>query len=269
MQMICRKPVNFLLAAMAFVYCQSLLAVDQEPTYAERAMDDASSILSAPLRWQEHEWSTFAWSSFAVLGTAALLDNPLREETRKHPYDSEWLIQVEKLGAEYSLITLGGFYLAGNFAEDATARSVAQDGLTASIIASGIITPSIKVMSGRTRPYENEGNSTFNGLAANKLNTSFPSGHTTEAFALASVISAHYEESWIQFTSYALASTVGLARIEHDAHFASDVVAGAMIGYWVGSTVVARHKQSRSASIILLPAITGSYSGIKLVGNFQ
>jgi membrane-associated phospholipid phosphatase len=239
------------------------------PAYSETVVDDIGYVLSKPATWERDDWQNAGWAGLAVLGTAALLDNPLRDAYGKHPGENEWLIQIERLGAEYSVGVIGGFYLAGSLADNATSKLVAQDGLTASIIASGIITPAIKIASGRSRPYENEGSSAFYGLGANKLNSSFPSGHTTEAFALASVISAHYDESWIKYSAYGLASVVGFARVYHDAHFASDVLAGALIGNWVGLTVVAHHQSRNTPAVMLLPEVSSGQAGLKLLGSFQ
>lgn len=268
MQFKCSKLALGPLAAFLFALNIAAHAADQTTSYTGQAVEDAKSVLGAPARWRQQEWENFAWGSLAVIGTAAWLDNPLREATRKHPYDSELLLQIEKLGAEYSIVVIGGFYLAGSSDDNSTATRVAQDSLTASIIASGIITPALKIVTGRTRPFEDEDNSTFNGLSANKLNSSFPSGHTTEAFALASVIATHYEDSWIQYTSYSLATIVGLARIYHDAHFASDVVAGALIGNWVGSSVAARRQNRQSAQYMLLPEAAENFAGLRLIGIY-
>jgi hypothetical protein len=57
---------------------------------------------------------------------------------------------------------------------------------------------------------------------------SFPSGHTTTAFAFASAVSIEHK-NW-RIPAYALASFVGLSRINDNAHYLHDVVMGATIG---------------------------------------
>jgi membrane-associated phospholipid phosphatase len=65
---------------------------------------------------------------------------------------------------------------------------------------------------------------------------SFPSGHTSSAFALAAVTSHHY--GWkAGVPAYVLASGIGLSRIERNRHHLSDVLAGATLGVIVGRTV--------------------------------
>jgi membrane-associated phospholipid phosphatase len=60
----------------------------------------------------------------------------------------------------------------------------------------------------------------------------------TQAFAVASVVAAHDGRLWVGALSYGLAGSVGFARIHEDAHWASDVLAGAILGTVVGNAVV-------------------------------
>jgi hypothetical protein len=236
-------------------------------TYPDILIDDAKHVLSAPAEWQATQWTNFALGSLAVAATAAYIDNPWREKMLGLPRDNKFA-NIDRLGAEYSVGVIGAFYLAGSLAQNEVALKVAQDSLTASIIASGLITPGIKLLAGRSRPNENLGNQHFQSLAASQPSSSFPSGHTTEAFALASVISAHYESSFITGSAYTLATLVGLARTYRDVHFASDVLAGALIGRWVGLTVVEHRQNPRSVKMIVLPELGPSQLGLRLSGNF-
>ena len=66
---------------------------------------------------------------------------------------------------------------------------------------------------------------------------SFPSGHASNAFALAAVVERHY--GWkAGLPAYALASLVGVSRLQRNKHYLSDVLGGATLGYIVGRTVV-------------------------------
>lgn len=241
--------------------------VENSPAYTDLLLEDIQEVFTAPAHWQTDDWKNMGWATLAIVGTASFIDAPLRDEMRRQPKDNS-LMRIEQLGAEYSIVVLGSFYLVGSFADNDQASAVAQDGLAASIIASGMITPAIKLAAGRSRPYENTGTSDFKFLDASSPNSSFPSGHTTEAFALASVISAHYEETWIKASTYTVACMVGIARIYHDAHFASDVLAGALIGNWVGLKVVAHNRTKRRNDVIVLPDIAQDYFGLRLAGKF-
>lgn len=237
-----------------------------ELSYPEILIADVKHVVTSPAHWEDAEWKQAGWASLAVVGTALVIDRPLRDEMRRHSGNNAFITQVERFGVQYAAGVVGGFYLAGMLTDDKKALQVAQDGLAASLIASGIVTPAIKLVAGRSRPRDDAG--IYNFKPFSNANSSFPSGHTTEAFALASVIANHYDETWVTCTAYSIAGLVGLARTYHHAHFASDVLAGAMIGTWVGKGVVARNADLRSSKLTLLPEVSRGLIGIRLTGSF-
>ncbi|MGC4013250.1 MAG: phosphatase PAP2 family protein, partial [Luteolibacter sp.] len=62
--------------------------------------------------------------------------------------------------------------------------------------------------------------------------TSFPSGHTAQAFAAATFLNEEYKNRlpWIPYAAYGLASSVGLLRMANNRHYVSDVLFGAALG---------------------------------------
>ena len=255
----------FLFSALG-ILCPAHLARADQPSYPELILDDIHHVIGAPARWDETEWHQAGWVTLGILGTAAIVDRPLQDEMRRHaPNNNRFMSQIERFGAQYAVGVVGGFYLAGA-AGNNTAAEVAQDGLAASLIASGLITPSIKLVVGRSRPRANAGIANFKPFS--DPNASFPSGHTTEAFALASVIANHYDERWVQYSAYSLAGLVGVARSYHDAHFASDILTGALIGTLVGQSVVTHNRTLRTAKVALLPDFTAGQTGVRVAGNF-
>ena len=97
-------------------------------------------------------------------------------------------------------------------------RDAAKLALTADAGAS-LITLGLKSAVNRPRP---EG-------ATTRMNSSVPSGHSTAAFALATVFAHEYPK--LSIPCYALASGVALSRIYLGRHYPSDVLAGAAIGF--------------------------------------
>ena len=160
---------------------------------------------------------------------------------------------------------LGAFEGWALFTDDPRANAVAIDGLTSSLIASGIITPVLKYSVGRERPVNTDRTFKFKPFGGG---ASFPSGHTTQAFAVASVIAADYSETWVKIVAYGCASLVGAARIEQNAHFTSDVVAGAIIGTLVGRSVTAHNNTSKPSAFSVIPLIDGSRMGLMLSRSF-
>jgi membrane-associated phospholipid phosphatase len=90
-------------------------------------------------------------------------------------------------------------------------------------------------------PYGNFSNSFFQSKSS-PFSTSFPSGHTISAFAVATVIARRYghQHRWVPWAAYGAAGVIGFSRISLQAHFPSDVFLGAALGYAVGRFDVLR-----------------------------
>jgi membrane-associated phospholipid phosphatase len=105
----------------------------------------------------------------------------------------------------------------------------------AGVIASGTIinlgvTAGLKYLVKRKRPFV-----TYKGIIVNKsgnpcLDPSFPSGHTSTSFMLATSLSLAYSKWYIIIPSYLYAGTVAYSRMDLGVHYPSDVLAGALIG---------------------------------------
>ena len=72
-------------------------------------------------------------------------------------------------------------------------------------------------------------------------NGSFPSGHTMEAFSVATIIARQYRNHrWVPYVAYGLASVVGFSRLSLTVHFLSDVFMGGALGYSISRFTVLR-----------------------------
>ncbi|HET6228554.1 MAG TPA: phosphatase PAP2 family protein [Longimicrobiaceae bacterium] len=137
-------------------------------------------------------------------------------------------------------------YGYGRATHDPTISRVALHSVEA-VVVNGIVTNAGKVVAGRARPYKDVNNphdfKLFRGWR-NPDYQSFPSGHTSSAFAMAAALTAeagvyHPKQRWIVGgVTYTLASLTGISRMYNNKHWASDVVAGAAIGTVTGLTVV-------------------------------
>ena len=227
--------------------------------YTNTVWDDARSVFIAPSTWENGDWLEFGAATAGVVGTAVLLDRPVRDAALRNEGNGaeRFANRFEKFGAEYSFGVLGVFYAEGLAAHDPLNRLVAEDGLAASAI-SGTLTFMLKEAFGRSRPAANRGVfhfSTFSG------NASFPSGHATQAFAVASVIAARYRDNpWIDSAAYGIATLVGVARVDHRAHFASDVLASALLGNTIGRAVV-RQRNSPAGKMSFAPVLAPRFVG--------
>jgi undecaprenyl-diphosphatase len=62
----------------------------------------------------------------------------------------------------------------------------------------------------------------------------YPSGHTTVAFAVATLVAGSLRGRW-RVVPYVLATLVGIGRLYFGAHLPLDVVGGALLGVAVGT----------------------------------
>jgi membrane-associated phospholipid phosphatase len=211
-------------------------------------LDDARAVVTAPSRWDQGDWLLAGAGAAAVLGAGLLLDRPVARAVDDHarPSWDRWATRIQKLGGTPSIAIAGGTYLAGVAFENPEVRATGVDLMATMGIAQLLVTLPLKTLAGRSRPDAGQGTHDFQPLTGG---SSFPSGHTTQAFALASVISAHAGTPWVTGLSYGLAGLVGLARVEQKQHFLSDVVAGGLIGTCVGRTVVRTNQALRAQAL--------------------
>ncbi len=122
---------------------------------------------------------------------------------------------------------------------------------------SGIMVNTLKFTVGRARPDQERGNSSFDPFSS--FNTSFPSGHTAQAWTMATVFASYYDHP-VPLIGYTYATLMGLSRIYLDKHWASDVFAGAVLGYFVGKAISAVHMDYKS-KISIAPFYLASKRG--------
>ncbi len=229
--------------------------------------DDTIFVLKAPARWEAKEWVVAGGALTAVVGTALLLDTHLRDESQRHRNlrTDNMARGVQLFGAGYAFGVIGGFWVYGKLAGDSEALHTGLDAAEASLIAGAVLGPLLKSAVGRSRPSRQEGAFHFQAFGGG---VSFPSGHTTEAFTVATVISEHYPQIWVRCLAYGTAALVGAARIQQNAHFASDVLGGALLGTLVGRMVVTREGQRRGGpgklQVSLTTSIGPGYQGAVL-----
>jgi len=93
---------------------------------------------------------------------------------------------------------------------------------------SGIITQSSKSIDKRIRPYQKYNFITQRDDEGGGY--SFPSGHTADAFCLATSVALRYHKWYFAAPAYLFATSVGWARMYQGVHYPSDVLMGALVG---------------------------------------
>jgi membrane-associated phospholipid phosphatase len=253
--------VGLLLAASAAFAQEPIESCSEETTepskhlasdIAKDILHDQKAIWTSPFHMTRKDaglWLTFG----AVTGALIATDS---RSTRQLPNTNDQLAfgrDVSQLGAVYTLVpVIGGFFLAGVLTKQPKLRDTGLLGGEA-VVDALIVSEIFKVATGRQRPLEgNGGGHFFHG------SDSFPSGHTIESFALASVVAHQYHNNKaVVFLSYGLATLVGASRFSARQHFASDIVAGGVMGWFIGRHVYERSQGDRRsvAKTILSPEV--------------
>lgn len=232
--------------------------------YLHLVLHDVKMTFTAPAHWDGRNWLVFGGVASGI-GAVAVFDKPIQQAVQRNRNGTLDSISsnIQPFGNEYAPGVIGAFYLGGLLFNDPRAKAVALDATSASLIASGLISFPLKYAVGRARPGADQGAYHFDPFGGSD---SFPSGHTTEAFALATVIAEHYHSIWINLGCYGVASMVGFARLDLNYHWTSDVLAGAAIGTFVGHLVV--HFNRNRWGLALQPLLGPDLQGVQLCWSF-
>lgn len=179
-----------------------------------------------------------------VAGTAFYLyqhDQDIQHWAQTHrTVEKDRLAAFSKQFGEIKTVVpvLGAAYLYGRNQKNDKLANTALYGLE-SVAISGAVTEVLKLSGHRHRPNTGDPSDSWDGPGMSKANQSFPSGHTSTAFAVATVLATEYhDKNLVPQLSYGLAGLTALSRINDNEHWASDVFVGAAIGYYTAKTVI-------------------------------
>jgi membrane-associated phospholipid phosphatase len=185
------------------------------------------------------------------VGTWAFIETGIDWKWRNIAYNNTWLsesgIPFLYIGYIVPVIAPIAAYTTGYFKNDEKLQITA-----IAIVQSLFLTLStqaiLKVATGRAVPgivtemdhirdsREDDFSDEFDWFNFNFI-AGWPSGHTANAFSFAAVISEIYHDNTaLKIGAYTYAALVGLG-VSVNAHWASDVLAGMLIGYAIGKTV--------------------------------
>jgi membrane-associated phospholipid phosphatase len=227
----------------------------------DTTLEDTKLYFTSPLRWDEADWLYFG-GALAAIGAAHSFDERVRDHfatgskaVLNGGQDRNSLRDAVPAAA---LIAGSGLYAA--FIDDhdgyreiwSLIEAGAFSGATAEVLGYAF---------GRERPDET--------AAPNEWHTgadSFPSLHTTVAFAVGTVFaeSGNDEYRWIRrIIGYGVASATGYVRVQENVHWLSDSVAGAALGIATARFVLNRQQTQNPAALQFQPVKNGwliSYS---------
>jgi membrane-associated phospholipid phosphatase len=212
-------------------------------------LNDFKQQALSPLDIRGRGWLTGATLVAATVGLS-FADEPIQRwasSLRRRNGDlGRYSRTVSDVGGLYEVATFAGIATYGFVFKNPKLRTTTALA-TQAYITSTVWSTLFKTLSGRLRPHDIEENSTMNvadfhgPLYALPYggNSAFPSGHTALAFAAARVYAMEYKYiPAVPVISYTVASLIGLSRIVENRHWATDVFAGAVLGWACGTQVV-------------------------------
>lgn len=214
--------------------------------------DDFVDVLASPKNWKGRDFLSLS----AVLGAGLLLysvDQDIQQWAQDHRSSSseDSFKAIGHLGNGIVLIGLmTALYVSGEVSDSNSLRKTALLSLE-SWLTSGIIVRGIKSVAGRARPWTGESSHSFHPFSTRSRFASFPSGHASSAFAVATVIADQSKKVYIDILAYSLATMAAFSRVHLDKHWASDILVGSAIGYFVAKKISALDRNRDSKKVKL------------------
>jgi membrane-associated phospholipid phosphatase len=206
-----------------------------------------------PFHMTKKDWGNFG--KFAAVTVAlSFADKPIQKEALKLRNRNTGINSISKYVTNfggiyegYTLAALGAYGFIFKNEKMKTTTLLA----TQAYITAGALESVLKFVSGRTRPsYYPPGveakprflgpfSKTGKDANGKTVYSSFPSGHTTVAFAAATVFASEYKNKpLIPIIAYSAATLIGVSRITENKHWTTDVFVGAAVGFLAGKNVV-------------------------------
>ncbi len=223
------------------IFCIADVSAQSQSTSAHDASASwhhAKTIYASPLHYSLAQWLTVA-GVFTLTASAHFFDDPVRSVARAT--QTTTLTRIFAIGEFYGNpigagALGGGLYLvglsSGNTSTRLTGRAVLE-----SVLYASLLTQVLKMSIGRSRPYQNSGARDFHGFSLTNAQWSFPSGHTTIAFATSASLSVRLKRPLATVGLFTLAMLTIGQRLYDDQHWLSDTLFGAAIGTSIGLAV--------------------------------
>lgn len=203
--------------------------------------------IKQPTKWKGSDWLKIGISTAATIAVMPFDERITNSTQGKQRYYYNAFIEGGRIYGEwYSIVGVAGsFGLFGLVAHDTAAKKISIELLQAGLY-SELITTIFKIAIGRERPVSTENAFTYHPFSLFDYNFhSMPSGHTTSAFALSTVMSRHAHSTTLKILAFVPAGFTMFSRIYQHQHWLSDEILAASIGFFTGNWVVDLHEGKR------------------------
>jgi membrane-associated phospholipid phosphatase len=241
----------------------SVYHADFSKNYFKSYMLDTRDLILSPFKWNKWEWTGFAafagCSYFIMKNDLEIYEFFMKQKTDNTDRLSTLFLEPWGSGV-YSMPLMALFYSHGLIFKNNRSKKTALLGIKAYLLT-GIAVNIPKIILNRQRPYHGDEPNPNNwmGPFAKTHYKSYPSGHTTSVFALATILACEYKSTiWVPVLSYSIAGLSALSRINDTKHWFSDVLGGAVFGWSMAKLIHSANNWKLSFS----PYSNGYSSGV-------
>ena len=192
--------------------------------------------------------STWLWAGGAILAVS-LLDKPVDKWAKNHPSGT-----VDSLGTAANALPVALALGAGLSYLGEGTGSPAETALKAAGYTY-VANLATRYVVGRARPSDELGSASFNGLQGGAAQSGFPSNHVALSFALVTPFAQQNNAPWL----YGLAAASAFGRVQKRDHWVSDTVAGAFMGYAIGSLLGEQRRHDGMRVSVTPQSVTASW----------
>lgn len=224
--------------------------------------EETGDFFTAPFSWDKNDFITLGLISAA---TYALMyaDQPIKNEIAKiNSNKKHWLMEFGRYwGEPIPSLAISGLLLIHGYAFDNSTTKKIGFEVGQSFLYSVTVISGLKIIIGRARPSTGNDPFTFEPFAFKNPNWSLPSGHTTVAFSLSTVLAANTDSYALKAAAFLPAFLTAISRVYQNHHWTSDVFLGAAAGYFVGKFVTDLHAEKElTPQIAQIPLLSLSLS---------
>jgi len=244
----------FALLTLLLVLAPSVQADECDVT-SSSVLKDAGDLFAAPFHMDKQAAVTTLGAGILIGSSMIWLDDDLARMAAQPnpPAPYAYARSLSKVASWYGRNGKNAFVVLGAVTGAVALGGVIADDdevlTTSAIMAESVlfstgITYVSKIVTGRARPRTGEGPHKFEWFVSptRKDHVSFPSGHTSSAFALAGAAAGRHPNWYVEVPAYLFAAAAGIQRIDADAHWLSDVLAGGFLGYAIAEFLVDRYE---------------------------
>jgi hypothetical protein len=232
-----------------------------DPSSMRGVIEDTKLYFTAPLRWDERDWLQFG-GSLAAIGIAHEYDSTVRDHFVSDADSARKETNDLRDAAPLAAMVVGTWAAAALW-DDRAGFEEGRVMLEAGALTA-LSTTLFKFAAGRRRP-----NETTQVDDWRSGGDSFPSMHVSTTFAVGTVLaeSGNDEYRWLRRgIGYGFAAATAYARLDSNAHWLSDTVAGAALGIATAQFTMQRRDEHASRLALMVVPVEG---GVVLTYSLQ